>query len=62
MATKRRIGDALIETLELPVDTSATYNAADLQISGNALIATPELLAEMPLVYNASNQPLTEAP
>ncbi|MHC4280520.1 MAG: hypothetical protein ACYSUJ_10245 [Planctomycetota bacterium] len=62
MAMKRKIGDALIETLDLPVDTSATYNVTDLQISGNTLITTPELLTEMPLVYNASNLPLTEAP
>ncbi|MHC4270971.1 MAG: ShlB/FhaC/HecB family protein, partial [Planctomycetota bacterium] len=62
MTMKRKIGDALIETLDMPVDTSDTYNVKDLQVSGNTLVTTAELLQEMPMVYNASNLPLSEAP
>jgi hemolysin activation/secretion protein len=62
MAMRRRIGEPFIETLELFVDTTQTFNVTDLNINGNTLISTPELLMEMPLIYNASTQPLAEAP
>jgi len=60
MSVKRKIADAMVESLDLPVDTSTRYTATDIQISGNNLISTAELLREMPSIYNASDMPITE--
>jgi hemolysin activation/secretion protein len=62
MAMKRKIGEPFIETLDLFVDTTQTFNVTDLNINGNTLITTPELFMDMPLIYNSSTQPLAEAP
>src|SRR3972149_5454092 len=50
-----------IEKLNLPEDTTQSFNVKEVQISGNSLISTDELLANMPLVYNASDKPLHQA-
>jgi hemolysin activation/secretion protein len=53
--------EEIIDTINLPADTTPRFTVKQINVSGNTLITTDQLFADMPLIYNASDKPLDKA-